>query len=116
VRRQPSATVDARKLAERSTASYRTAKTIAQTQPQRNEEFKVQCIYEIRFEVTWESLQPGTWTEQVLKVLSEEDAQAGVDKARQAALAQHRLDDNGRENKCSGFRLWGVTVIAQANL
>jgi hypothetical protein len=76
----------------------------------------MQCIYEIRFEVTWESLQPGTWTEQTLKVVSQEDARAAIDKARQAALAQHRLDDNGRENKCSGFRLRGVSLIGQADL
>lgn len=76
----------------------------------------MQCIYEIRFEVTWESLQPGTWTEQVLKVTSEADAQAATDKARESALAQHRLDDNGREIKCSGFRLRGVSLIAQADL
>jgi hypothetical protein len=76
----------------------------------------MRCIYEIRFEVTWKSLQPGTWTEQVLKVLSDEDAHPAIDKARQAALSQHRLDDNVRENKCSGFRLGGLSLIAQADL
>jgi hypothetical protein len=76
----------------------------------------MKCIYEIRYELQWESSEPSHWEEQAVRVLSGDDAQQAVDTARAAALEQHRLDDNGRESKCIGFRLRSVSMIAQAEL
>jgi hypothetical protein len=39
-----------------------------------------------------------------------------VQKLREVVLAQHRLDDNGRECRCKAFRLRGVELIAEADL
>lgn len=76
----------------------------------------MKCIYEIKYEVQWTSLEPKHWTEESLRVLSDEDALEAVNKAKEAALAQHRLDDTGRECRCTGFRLRGVTLVADAQL
>jgi hypothetical protein len=42
------------------------------------------------------------------------DALEAVERARRAALAQCRMDDNGREERCTGFRLREVVLIAEA--
>jgi len=76
----------------------------------------MKCIYEIRYEQQWESSEPSQWLEQVVRVLGDEDAQQAIDKAREAAMKQHRLDDSGRESKCAAFRLRGVALIAEAEL
>ena len=76
----------------------------------------MRCIYEIRYEQQWESCEPSQWLEQTVRVLADEDAQQAVDRARKAAMENHRLDDNGRESKCTGFRLRGVSLVAQADL
>src|SRR6266404_7173313 len=57
----------------------------------------MKCIYEIRFEVQWETSGPVHWDSQTVHVCSEEDAQEAIDNARKAALAQHRINDNGHE-------------------
>lgn len=74
------------------------------------------CIYEIRYEMQWHSSEPDHWVAQSVRVLAGADAQEAVDKARQAALALHRLDENGREERCKGFRLREVALIAEAQL
>src|SRR5207253_3152549 len=56
----------------------------------------MRCIYEIRYEQQWESCEPSQWLEQTVRVLADEDAQQAADRARTAALENHRLDDNGR--------------------
>ena len=76
----------------------------------------MKCIYEIKYEVRWESLEPKHWTEESLRVLSDEDALEAVNKAKEAALSQRRLDDSGRESRCTEFRLRGVILVADAQL
>jgi hypothetical protein len=61
-------------------------------------------------------VEPKHWTKECVRVLSDEDAVEAVNTAKEAALAQHRLDDSGRENRCTGFRLRGVTLVAEAQL
>jgi hypothetical protein len=76
----------------------------------------VKCIYEVRYEVQWYSSEPTHWEAQALKVFAGPDALEAVDKAKEAALAQKRLDENGREEHCTGFRLREVVLIAEAQL
>jgi hypothetical protein len=74
------------------------------------------CIYEIRYEVQWQASTPAHWEAQKVRVSSREDAQEAIDRARKAALAQHRLDENGLEEQCTLFRLREVVLLAEAEL
>jgi hypothetical protein len=76
----------------------------------------MQCIYEVRYEVQWHSSEPTHWEALSVRVCAGPDALEAVEKARKAALAQHRMDDNGREEQCTGFRLREVALIAEAQL
>ncbi len=74
------------------------------------------CIYEVRYEFRWHSSEPTHWESGSLKVAAGADAQEAIDKVRQAALAVHRMDENGREERCTQFRLREVVLIAEAQL
>jgi hypothetical protein len=76
----------------------------------------MKCIYEIRYDVRWASKEPDKWEEQTAKVFSDEDAMEAVTKVKEKALKQERLDENGRQEHCVGFRLREVALIAQADL
>jgi hypothetical protein len=76
----------------------------------------MKCIYEIKYEVRWASKEPDKWEEQFAKVFADKDALTAVEKARETALKQSRLDDNGRQEQCVDFRLREVTLLAQADL
>jgi hypothetical protein len=76
----------------------------------------VHCIYEIRYEVQWHSSKPAQWEPQSVRVLAEEDAQKAIDRAKNAALAQHQVNENGVEERCSAFRLREVQLVAEAAL
>jgi hypothetical protein len=74
------------------------------------------CIYEVRYEMQWRSSEPTHWEAESVRVFAGADALEAVEKVRAAALARHRLDDNGREERCSDFRLREVVLIAEAQL
>jgi hypothetical protein len=74
------------------------------------------CIYEVRYEMQWQSSEPTHWEAQSVRVASGRDAFEAVEKVRLAALAHHRLDENGHEERCSGFRLREIVLIAEAQL
>ena len=74
------------------------------------------CIYEVRYEFRWHSSEPTHWEYQTLKVAAGPDAIEAIDKVKQAALAFHRLDENGREERCTSFRLREVVLIAEAQI
>ena len=74
------------------------------------------CIYEVRYEFRWQSSEPTHWESQSIKVAAGEDAQEAIEKVKKAALAFHRLDENGREERCVGFRLREVVLITEAQL
>jgi hypothetical protein len=74
------------------------------------------CIYEVRYDFRWHSAAPDHWEQATVRVLAGTDAQVAVDKAREAALKMHQLDDNGRQERCTGFRLREVVLIAEATL
>jgi hypothetical protein len=76
----------------------------------------MKCIYEVRYDVQWQSSEPAHWEAQSVKVFAGPDALEAVTKAKDAALAQHRLDDNGREERCTAFRLREVVLVAEAQL
>jgi hypothetical protein len=76
----------------------------------------MRCIYEVRYEVQWRTSEPSQWEPQTVKVCAGPDAQEAVDRAREAALAQARLDENGKEERCTAFRLREVALLAQADL
>jgi hypothetical protein len=76
----------------------------------------MKCIFEVRYEVQWHSWEPTHWETHAVKVFADHDAQEAVDKAKAAALEQHRLDENGREEHCSNFRLREVVLLAEAQL
>jgi hypothetical protein len=80
------------------------------------EERRVHCIYEIRYEIQWHTSGPAQWEPQVVRVLAGLDAQEAIDKARHAALRQHQMNDNGVEERCTGFRLREVALVAEAML
>jgi hypothetical protein len=75
-----------------------------------------QSIYEVRYEYQWRSSEPTHWEAGAVKVCAGPDALEAVEKAKQAALAQRRLDENGKEERCVGFRLRQVTILAEADL
>lgn len=74
------------------------------------------CIYEIRYDFRWHSAAPDHWEQGCVRVLAGDDAQAAVDKAREAALRLHQLNHNGLEERCTGFRLREVVLVAEATL
>ena len=74
------------------------------------------CIYEVRFEFRWHSAAPDHWEPRTVRVLAGPDAQEAVDKVRTATLKMHQLNDNGLEERCTGFRLREVLLVAEANL
>ena len=74
------------------------------------------CIYEVRYEFQWRSSEPTHWEAEVLRVAAGRDAQEAINKARAHALARHRLDENGNEEHCVGFRLREVQLVAEAQL
>jgi hypothetical protein len=76
----------------------------------------MKCIYEVRYDIQWLSAEPTHWERQVVRVCVDEDALKAVERARQKALAQTRLDENGREDRCRDFRLREVVLIAEAEL
>jgi len=76
----------------------------------------VQCIYEVRYDMRWSSAEPTHWEAQSVKVCAGMDALEAVEKARQKTLSLTRLDENGREERCTGFRLREVVLIAEAEL
>ena len=75
-----------------------------------------QSIYEVRYEYRWQSAEPLHWEAAAVKVCAGPDALEAVEKAKGAALAQHRLDENGKEERCVGFRLRQVILVAEADL
>jgi hypothetical protein len=74
------------------------------------------CIYEVRYQFRWHSSEPTHWEYQTVKVAAGPDAQEAIDKVKEATLAVHRLDENGREERCSTFRLQEVVLIAEAQM
>jgi hypothetical protein len=74
------------------------------------------CIYEVRFDFRWHSASPDHWESRKLRVLAGPDAQEAIDKARESILKMHQLNDNGLEERCTGFRLREVVLVAEANL
>lgn len=76
----------------------------------------MKCIYEVRYDVQWHSSAPTHWEPRESKVCVGPDALEAVEKAKKAAMAERRLDDNGSEESCTGFRLRGVILIAEAEL
>jgi hypothetical protein len=74
------------------------------------------CIYEVRFQFRWHSAAPDHWEASTMRVLAGPDAQDAVDKAREAALKQRQMNDNGLEERCTGFRLREVVLVAEASL
>jgi hypothetical protein len=74
------------------------------------------CIYDIHYEFRWHSAGPDHWESTHVRVLAGRDAQEAVDKAREAALKMHQLNDNGLEERCTGFRLREVRLVAEATL
>jgi hypothetical protein len=76
----------------------------------------VHCIYEVRYDMRWHSAAPEEWEPRQVRVLAGLDALQAVEKAREAALKQHQMNDNGVEERCTGFRLREVVLIAEASL
>jgi hypothetical protein len=76
----------------------------------------LKCIYEVRYDIQWHSAAAPRWERQSVRVCAGPDALEAVEKARVAALHQHQLDDNGRDEHCSDFRLREVILVAEAQL
>jgi hypothetical protein len=74
------------------------------------------CIFEVRYQFRWHSAAPDHWESAVTRVLAGPDAQEAVLKVREAALKLHQLDHNGREERCTGFRLREVMLVAEATM
>jgi hypothetical protein len=74
------------------------------------------CIYEVRYEFRWHSAAPDHWEARSVRVLAGPDALEAVEKARADALKMHQLNNNGLEERCTGFRLREVILIAIATL
>lgn len=74
------------------------------------------CIYEIRYQFRWHSAAPDHWEQASIRVLAGPDAQEAVNKARESALRLHQMNDNGLEERCTGFRLREVFLVAEATM
>jgi hypothetical protein len=74
------------------------------------------CIYEVRYEFQWHSSEPTHWEYETVKVFAGLDAMEAIDKAREEVSRRRRMDENGREEHCTGFRLREVALIAEADL
>lgn len=74
------------------------------------------CIYEIRYQFRWHSAAPDHWEDASVRVFAGPDAQEAVEKAREAAMRLHQMNDNGVEERCTGFRLREVVLVAEAVL
>lgn len=74
------------------------------------------CIFEVRYQFRWHSAAPDHWEHAVVRVLAGQDAQEAVSKVREAALKMHQLNDNGLDERCTGFRLREVVLVAEASL
>ena len=72
------------------------------------------CIYEITFALKWDFAEKG-WIEEKEKVAGNEDALQAVERLKTEKLAKHW---HSQETKITyipqGFRLRGVTLLAQA--
>ena len=76
----------------------------------------MQCIFEIRYQIRWHSAAPDHWEEGCVRVLSGPDAQEAVAKVREMSMGLHQMSDNGLEERCTGFRLREVLLVAEASL
>jgi len=74
------------------------------------------CIYEVRYQFRWHSNAPDQWESATVHVFAGADALDAVEKARAAALKMHQVNDNGLEERCTGFRLREVILVAEASL
>jgi hypothetical protein len=74
------------------------------------------CIYEVRYQFRWHSNAPDHWETASVRVLAGPDGQDAIDKAREAALRLHQMNDNGVEERCTGFRLREVVLVAEATM
>lgn len=74
------------------------------------------CIYEVRYYFRWHSAAPDHWEHGQVRVLAGPDAQEAVNKVRENAMKLRQLNDNGLEERCTGFRLREVVLIAEATL
>jgi hypothetical protein len=74
------------------------------------------CIYEVRFEFRWHSAAPDQWEPHNIRVLAGPDAQEAVDKVREWSLKKRQVNNNGLEERCTGFRLREVVIVAEATL
>jgi hypothetical protein len=74
------------------------------------------AIYEVRYEVRWHSAAPDQWEPRQRRVLAGPDALEAVEKAREEAMKEHQMNDNGVEERCTGFRLREVVMVAEASL
>ncbi len=74
------------------------------------------CIYEVRYEMQWRSSEPTHWESETVRVFAGRDALEAVEKVKGVILTRHRLDENGREERCTGFRLREVHLVAEAQL
>jgi hypothetical protein len=76
----------------------------------------MKCIYEVRYDEQWSTAEPSHWEKQSVRVCAEMDALVAVEWVKEHVLSQTRLDQNGMEERCSGFRLREVVLIAEAEL
>lgn len=74
------------------------------------------CIFEIRYQFRWHSAAPDHWEQATVHVCTGPDAQEAVNRAREHALKMRQLNDNGLEERCTGFRLREVMLLAEATL
>ena len=56
----------------------------------------MQCIYEVRYEVQWESSEPTHWEAQTVKVCCGPDAQEAVDRAKERLASADKAVDKER--------------------
>lgn len=76
----------------------------------------MRAIYEVHYEVQWQSSEPTHWESFSVRAFSDLDALDAVEKVKRHAMSRHRLDENGREERSTGFRLREVLFVAEAEL
>ena len=71
-------------------------------------------IYEVDFDEKWLGC---AWMQDSIKVLANGDLQHAIAKAKKHVLAQqYTAQDNGKQQRCVGFRARAVRVLAEADI
>jgi hypothetical protein len=72
----------------------------------------VKRIYKVNYEERWTGCRE--WMADSTNVLANGDAQQAIDRVKKQSLSNTYKDEKGKLQKCIGFRLREIEVLAEA--